>query len=239
MVATDSALKMPQRSLNSKVTLILAEASIEKVPEKLWNHPSVKSDSRRRRRHPSKILLYLPIHFRALADAGIPTEKRARPDIAHRALIAALDSTLNKDGHLDVYVHTIEDKVIWINPSTRIPLDYYRFEGLMVQLLEKGRVPPTGNTTFLKLLDKSIEDIVKESGKKVYLLSREGNMLTPEIARRMLGNIVIVGAFQEGGFSERMYKLSHEVVSISKYDHLASTVVCWLLNYINYIRLSG
>ncbi|CAK9205246.1 unnamed protein product [Sphagnum troendelagicum] len=61
-----------------------------------------------------------------------------RPDILHQALLAILDSTLNKAGRLKgLYVHTEKNVLIQINPHIRIPRTFKRFCGLMLQLLQK------------------------------------------------------------------------------------------------------
>jgi rRNA small subunit pseudouridine methyltransferase Nep1 len=57
-----------------------------------------------------------------------------RPDILHQALLAILDSTLNKAGRLKgLYVHTEKNVLIQINPHIRIPRTFKRFCGLMCQ----------------------------------------------------------------------------------------------------------
>lgn len=54
-----------------------------------------------------------------------------RPDIVHQALLALMDSPLNKAGKLKVYIHTWNNVLIDINPKCRIPRTYTRFAGLM------------------------------------------------------------------------------------------------------------
>lgn len=43
-----------------------------------------------------------------------------RPDIVHRCLVTLQDSPLNKAGLLRVYVHTIDNVLIEIDPSCRV-----------------------------------------------------------------------------------------------------------------------
>ncbi len=215
-----------------KTRIVFVEASLEPVPERLWRHPSVESDSKRRKRHPSKILLYIPIHYTAMKDHGIPTVKRGRPDIVHRLLIMTLDSPLCKEGLLDIYVHTLGDKVIWINPSMRIPLDYYRFEGLVIQLLRKGRVPPEKEPILMKIIDKNLEEVLVEEGRKVYLLSVDGEPIDMQKATDILGETIVIGAFQEGEFRKDIASYADSKISISPYDHHASTAACNILTYM-------
>jgi|Deesub1362A_J573_1020465.scaffolds.fasta_scaffold00001_533 rRNA small subunit pseudouridine methyltransferase Nep1 len=215
-----------------KTRIVFVEASLEPVPRKLWNHPSVESDSKRRRRHPSKILLYIPIHYTAMKDHGISTVKRGRPDIVHRLLIMTLDSPLCKGGLLEIYIHTLDDKIIWVNPDMRVPLDYYRFEGLMIQLLRKGRVPPEKEPILMKIIDSKLEDVFREKNRKVYLLSVEGEPIDIRKTIEILGETIVIGAFQEGEFREEIASYSDMRISISPYNHHASTAACNILTYM-------
>lgn len=215
-----------------KTQLIFVEASLEKIPKTLWKHPSVISDSKRRRRHPSKILLYVPIHYTALKKYNIPTGKKGRPDILHRSLITALDSPFNKEGQLNIYVHTQENILISVNSSIRIPLNYYRFEGLMIQLLEEGRIPPNGKDSLMKIEDTSLLEFIRKNKRDIYILSRRGKMINKEIVSNMMGNSILIGAFQDGEISREIMKEANHVISISPYTHLASTVTCYLLTYL-------
>eukprot|EP01119_Soliformovum_irregulare_P019710 TRINITY_DN6303_c0_g1_i2.p1 TRINITY_DN6303_c0_g1~~TRINITY_DN6303_c0_g1_i2.p1 ORF type:complete len:298 (-),score=73.11 TRINITY_DN6303_c0_g1_i2:450-1343(-) len=61
----------------------------------------------------------------------------ARPDITHQCLLTLLDSPINKSGHLQIYIHTVHNVLIEVNPRIRIPRTFPRFSGLMVQLLQK------------------------------------------------------------------------------------------------------
>jgi len=61
-----------------------------------------------------------------------------RPDICHQALLAVLDSPLNKAGYIKaVYVRTKKNVLFEVNPQVRIPRTFKRFCGLMSQLLQK------------------------------------------------------------------------------------------------------
>lgn len=215
-----------------RTRIIFIDASIERVPKRLWKHPAIASDSRRRGRHPSKILLYIPIHYTALKDHNISIVKRGRPDIIHRALITTLDSPLNKENMLEIHVHTIENILIKVDRSMRIPLDYYRFEGLLIQLLEEGRVPPKGSETFLKKEDEDLLDLLRRDEGHIYLMSEEGEEIDDDIASNMVGNTILIGAFQNGKFSKEIMDEADHIISISPYTHLTSIVTCHLLTYL-------
>ncbi len=221
-----------------KTRIVFVEASLEPVPKSLWRHPSVESDSKRRRRHPSRILLYIPIHYTAMKDNGVSIVKRGRPDILHRMLIMTLDSPLARERLLEIYVHTIDNKIIWVNPEMRVPLDYYRFEGIVIQLFKKGVIPPDGDPIFMKIIDTDLRDLLKDNGRRMYLLSKDGVEANVDKAKEMIGNTIVVGAFQEGEFRRDIIDLADEKISISPYTQHASTAVCSILTYM-YMGIRG
>lgn len=197
--------------------LILAEAALETVPRGLWNHPAVKRHSKRRGKPPEFILLDRSYHHSAMKKLE-ENEKRGRPDIVHFALLEALGSPLNKERLLQVYVHTLKDYVITVNPEARLPRNYNRFVGLLEQLFELGRVPSKGQT-LLKLERKTLPQLLDEAEPDyVIAFSRKGSPNTLEKAISRLPDkerpAVIIGGFPHGHFSETTIKLASEVVSI-------------------------
>ncbi|XVE88095.1 hypothetical protein DITRI_Ditri19aG0040900 [Diplodiscus trichospermus] len=68
-----------------------------------------------------------------------------RPDIVHQALLAILDSPVNKAGRLQaVYVRTEKGVLFEVKPHVRIPRTYKRFSGIMLQLLQKLNITAVG-----------------------------------------------------------------------------------------------
>ena len=58
--------------------------------------------------------------------------------MSQKALLAVLDSPLNKAGYIKaVYVKTKKNVLFEISPQVRIPRTFKRFSGLMSQLLQK------------------------------------------------------------------------------------------------------
>jgi len=197
--------------------LILAEAALETVPRGLWSHPAVKRHSKRQGKPPQFILLDRSYHHSAMKKLE-ESEKRGRPDIVHFALLEALGSPLNKERLLQVYVHTLNDYMITVNPEARLPRNYNRFVGLLEQLFELGRVPSKGKT-LLKLERKTLPQLLDETETDyVMAFSRKGSPDTLEEAiSRLLDKerpAVIIGGFAHGHFSETTIKLAGEVVSI-------------------------
>jgi rRNA small subunit pseudouridine methyltransferase Nep1 len=146
------------------------------------------------------------------------SNKKGRPDIVHFALLEALGSPLNKEGLLQVYVHSINNNVITVNPETRLPRNYNRFIGLMEQLFQSGKVPSIGQP-LLKLEHKTLPKLLHEI-KPDYVLafSRKGLPKTlKEAVSKLLHSerpAVIIGGFPHGHFSETTIRLANEVVCI-------------------------
>ena len=196
---------------------MLAEAALETVPEELWSHSAVRRHSKRQRKPPRQLLLDRSLHHQAMKrlDNNL---KRGRPDITHFALLEALGSPLNKEGLLQVYVHTVNDLVISVNPSARLPRNYNRFIGLMEQLFQQGKVPSEGET-LLKLENKTLPQLLTETeADHVLAFSREGKSKTLHDAVSSLQQkqrpAVIVGGFAHGHFSETSAQLADEVVCV-------------------------
>jgi len=199
--------------------LVLAESALETVPKSLWKHPSVQRYARLRRKQLQFVLLDRSYHHAAMKLLE-QNEKRGRPDIVHFALLEALGSPLNKERLLHVYVHTVNDYVIEVNPETRLPRNYDRFVSLIEQLYEYGRVPPQHRQTALLTLEqKTLKQLIGEvKPSYVLALTRTGKPHTLEEAISKLSNekrpMLIVGGFPHGHFSETTLKLVNETVCI-------------------------
>ena len=205
---------------------MLAESSLECVPENLHRHPSVRAHSRRVGRPATAILLDNSWHYAAMR--GIKQqEKRGRPDIVHFALLAATCSPLYRSGGMRIYVHTLHDVVVRISPDTRIPKSYHRFEGLFADLLIRGQIK-TGDSTLLQAapctLGNLLED-VRPSG--VAGMSVSG---LPSSCRDIVSGLgpdpcVVIGGFQKGTFSADTRKLLDCTYSIWSHSLEAHVVV--------------
>ena len=98
------------------LNIVLARSALETIPEEIVNHPSVKKWAERRRKDPRKLLLDMSYHYAAMRELK-DWNKRGRPDIVHITLLNLLGSPLNNEGLLRVYVHTLNDYIITINPE--------------------------------------------------------------------------------------------------------------------------
>jgi rRNA small subunit pseudouridine methyltransferase Nep1 len=207
--------------------LILADSELELVPAEIANDKGIRWLARRRGRRPTELVLNSSFHHRAMRK--LPgRERRGRPDIVHLCLLMALDSPLNLEGLLRVYVHTRADRVIVVDPSATLPRAYHRFEGLMEQLFITGKTPP--ENPLLELEESSLEGLLREiSPKKTIALSeggkskKFGELFNGVSARDDV--CVIVGGFPHGGFLSNVEELADEVVSVFPKPLTASAVL--------------
>jgi rRNA small subunit pseudouridine methyltransferase Nep1 len=149
------------------------------------------------------------------------SEKRGRPDIVHFSLLEALGSPLNKEGLLQVYVHTISNCIISINPETRLPRNYDRFVGLLEQLFKLGQIPSNGPALLTLVENTTLPKLVKRI-KPDYTVafSRAGIFKTlQECVSAFIDKknpLVIVGGFPHGTLSTDSRRLADEVVAIDR-----------------------
>jgi rRNA small subunit pseudouridine methyltransferase Nep1 len=201
------------------LTLILAESALETIPERLWTQRSIQRYAKQHQKSPQFVLLDRSYHHAAMRGLE-HSEKRGRPDIVHFALLEALGSPLNKEGLLEVCVHTIDDHVIRVDPASRLPRNYNRFVNLIEQLFEYEKIPPQPTEkALLTIKRKTLPQLIREI-KPSYVLafSRIGNSCTLEEAVSKISGesrpTVIVGGFPHGHFSEITTKLANKIVSI-------------------------
>ncbi|MBS7623713.1 16S rRNA methyltransferase [Candidatus Bathyarchaeota archaeon] len=199
------------------LTIILAESSLELMPEELVDHPVVRRDATRRRKRPEQLLLDRSYHHAAM-NRLINSEKRGRPDITHITLLTSLGSPLNLMGALRLYIHTLRDWVIDISPKARIPRNSERFKGLMEQLFEVGRVPPEGNP-LLRAQKMTLRELKRHINPTytVGLTVKGRDRRTAELASSLVRQkipAVIIGGFPRGHFTEATEQLADELVSI-------------------------
>ena len=142
------------------ISLILSESSLELVPYELQNHPSVISHARKLGKHPSEILLDNSWHFAAMK--GIENEiKRGRPDLVHFSILEATTIPLYLKNKINLYIHTIDDKVIYFGKNVHIPKSYHRFEGVIEKLYQEKKIT-TNNELLLEIKEKTFPQLLDE-----------------------------------------------------------------------------
>jgi rRNA small subunit pseudouridine methyltransferase Nep1 len=172
------------------LTLVIAEAELELVPASLCTHPVMVKSARKRGKRAESMLLdsnYHHVPMRVLEDA----HRRGRPDIVHTVLLCALESVLNRQRGLNLYIHTRNDEVIHVDPKTKIPRSYNRFCGLIEQLLETGSV-----RDFLCVEKKSLLTFLKGVPGEKVVMHRKG---VPLAMKKDM--TCVVGGFPHGDFS--------------------------------------
>ena len=199
------------------LSLILAESSLELVPKEIQNHKSVLSHSQKLGKKSSEILLDNSWHFAAMK--GIENEiKRGRPDLVHFSMLEACSIPLFFEKKISVYVHTINDKVIFVGNDVRLPKSYHRFEGLMEKLFDEKVIEANGNN-LLEIKDMNFDQLIEKiSPDRIVGLSKQGVLSSCEdVAKKLTENsCIIIGGFPKGHFSDSTRKKIEYLVNINK-----------------------
>src|SRR5881296_2389759 len=189
------------------LSLILAESSIELVPNEISGHPAIIKWAKRKNKDPPHLVLDQNYHHSAILRLGKSGVGRGRPDIAHFSLLVALGSPLNADNQLNCIVHTRDDYVITIDPSARLPRNTDRFTSLLEQLYEESRIPSRGSP-LMSLKQETLPKLLNEiSSDNVVALTTQGSPKPMEIIADDLEKtrrpVVLVGGFPLGHFSSQ------------------------------------
>jgi rRNA small subunit pseudouridine methyltransferase Nep1 len=211
------------------LTLILAESSIELVPNEIAGHPAIQKWAERKKKDPRQLILDQSYHHSAILDLGKSGVARGRPDIVHFSLLLALGSPLNADNQLHCIVHTRDDHVITIDPRARLPRNTDRFTGLIEQLFQESVVPSTGQP-LMKLRRESLKDLLSRiSPDDVVALTTLGSPKPMEAVAMGLHEakrpVLLVGGFPAGHLSDQTMKLASGRFRIDRRRLEAWTVV--------------
>jgi rRNA small subunit pseudouridine methyltransferase Nep1 len=214
----------------SLLSLIIAEAALETVPKQIAKHPSVVKLAARKDKGAEKILLDRSYHHNAmlkLENAG----RRGRPDLVHFALLEATSTPLYRKNLLNVYVHTVANKVIFLGENVRLPKSYFRFEGLMEELFTNGKVSSDSNM-LMELRDMKFQDLIgKLKARQVIGLSRTGVRSSAEEVAKMIDSdtALVVGGFPRGHFSNTVSGGINYTYSMSELTLEAHIVIARIL----------
>ncbi len=212
------------------ISLILAESSLELVPKELKSHPSVISHAQKLGKKPSEILLDNSWHFAAMK--GIKDEiKRGRPDLVHFCILEATTIPLYKKNKIKIYIHTLDDKVIYFGDNVNIPKSYHRFEGLIEKLFLEKTIESNENV-LLEIKGKSFSDLIDEiKPSKVVGLSSKGQKHSFEntVLEMPENCCLVVGGFQKGHFSDMVQSKINQLISIQDSSFEAHVVVARML----------
>lgn len=185
------------------ISLILSESALELVPYELQEHPSVISHAKKLGKHPSEILLDNSWHFAAMK--GIKNEiKRGRPDLVHFSILEATTIPLYYQNKLNLFVHTIDNKVIHFGKNVHIPKSYHRFQGVIEKLFQEKKVL-SKNELLLEIKDQTFSELIHEINPfNVIGFSTSGQSSSyQKIASEIPENsCIVIGGFQKGHFSD-------------------------------------
>ena len=197
--------------------MIIAESALELIPIELQRHNSVIAYARRFNKKTSEVLLDVSWHFAAMK--GIKNEiKRGRPDLVHFSLLEACSIPLYFENKLNVFVHTIDDKVISVGQNVRLPKSYHRFIGLVEKLYATGRIEENNNT-LLEIKELNFGNLIKKiNPKQTIALSSKGIKSSyQKVAEEMDDNTcLVVGGFSKGQFSDKNKDYFNKIVLVDK-----------------------
>jgi rRNA small subunit pseudouridine methyltransferase Nep1 len=216
---------------------VLADSELELIPPELLRERSILSSARSRGKAPEKILLDASHHHPAFIKLK-ESERRGRPDIVHFFLMLAMDSDLNAEGKLKVFVHTRNNDVIAVKPETRLPPHYPRFVGLIESLYEQRVVPSRENAllelrngvpleTLVAALKPDLVYVMDPLGKEGSLESKFSDVDGKTV-------VVIIGGFSKGDYRSDLNKMKHEKISLGNRQQKVWTVTSKILCSINY-----
>ena len=212
------------------ITLIIADAEIETIPPELSHDFNIINLAKKRGKSFDRILLDSN-YMHSSIDKHFPGEsnRRGRPDIIHTLIMVVQDSILNRERQIRIIIHTRMDKIITINPETRMPRSYNRFTGLIESLLVRGRIESDG-VLLMECHEGSLGDALKMAK------SEHVTVFSPSGERKKIDEITgtdeatyIIGGFSEGDYKSDAYSLGR-ACSIYK-DELtiwtvASEIIC-------------
>ena len=197
------------------ISLIISESALELVPFELKDHPSVVSHARKLGKHSSEILLDNSWHFAAMK--GLKNEiKRGRPDLVHFSILEATTIPLYLQNRLNLFVHTIDDKVIHFGKNVHLPKSYHRFEGVIEKLYQEKKII-SNNELLLELKDQTFLELISEiNPSKIIGFSTEGQLSSYEkIAAQISDNsCIVLGGFQKGHFSDSIQNKITDLYSV-------------------------
>ncbi len=200
------------------------------IPPELQKHKSVLASAKRFNKKPSELLLDISWHFAAMK--GIENElKRGRPDLIHFCLLEVCSIPLYFEKKLNVFVHTINDKVIFLGQNVRLPKSYHRFAGLIEKLYSTGKIEEK-NKTLLQIKNMNFDSLINNiKPKQIVGLSTKGISISYQQLAEEIGNdtCLVVGGFAKGHFSDKTKKHFDKIVSVDKNPLEAHVIISRVL----------
>jgi rRNA small subunit pseudouridine methyltransferase Nep1 len=202
----------------------------------------VIAHARQRKKQPTQILLDSNYHHAAMNNLQ-EGRRRGRPDITHLFLLTALESIVNKQGQLNIIVHTRNDMVITVRPETRIMRNYERFLGLMEKLFEKHVVPDEKQPLLSLQQNIPLKQVIEQvQADEVITFSKDGTSIRlqdyfEELKKQKKHHLLcIIGGFPSGTFHTDLKTIPTKVLSLYPDMLPAWTVASEIL--VNYGNIS-
>uniref|UniRef100_A0A1D1XI87 Ribosomal RNA small subunit methyltransferase NEP1 n=1 Tax=Anthurium amnicola TaxID=1678845 RepID=A0A1D1XI87_9ARAE len=158
-----------------------------------------------------------------------------RPDIVHQALLAILDSPLNKAGRLQaLYVKTDDGELIDVKPYVRLPRTFKRFCGLMYQLKNKTSIRATGKREKLfRMISNPVTKHLPVNSRKIGLSYSSQKLVRVQDYVAAAGDdvtlVFVVGAMAHGKI-EADY--TDDFISVSGYPLSAACCISRICNVL-------
>ncbi|KAI3916683.1 hypothetical protein MKW92_006871 [Papaver armeniacum] len=156
-----------------------------------------------------------------------------RPDIAHQALLAILDSPLNKAGRLQaVYVKTEKGVLFEVKPHCRMPRTFKRFCGIMLQLLQKLNITATGKREkLLRVIANPVTRHLPLNSRKIGLSHSSSKLVQlrdyVNAASDDMNLVFVVGAMSHGKINN---DYTDDFISVSGYPLSAACCIGRICN---------
>ncbi len=212
------------------ISLIISESALELVPFELKNHSSVISHAKKLEKHSSEILLDNSWHFAAMK--GIKNEmKRGRPDLVHFSILEATTIPLYLKNKLNLFVHTIDDKVIHFGKNVRVPKSYHRFEGVIEKLYQEKKIM-VKNELLLEIKNQTFSELIDEiNPSKIIGFSTKGQINSFEKIASQISDhsCIVIGGFQKGHFSDTIQNKITNLYSIGNESFEGHVIVSRIL----------
>ena len=228
--------------ITSRISIVLAESALEIIPTELINNYLIINYSKKVGKPVREVFLDKSYHYSAMKEKNIDfIWKRGRPDIIHICLLSILSTPLFYKNLVDVYVHTIDNKVIFLGEQVRIPKSYKRFEGLMIKLYQEKEIKSDKkdsnkyllkiekNMTFDNLVDKVIKPDKIIGFSSTGILKDLKNIVNESIETNNKKITFVIGGFQGGHFSQSIRERFQITYSIAKEQLEAHVVISRLV----------
>lgn len=181
-----------------QISIVLAESALEIIPKELRNNYLILNYLKRVGKSANEVLLDKSYHYNAMREEKIDgIWKRGRPDLVHISLMSILSTPLFQRNLVNVYVHTIDNKVIFFGKQVRIPKSFRRFEGLMIKLFQ----------------EKEIKENLKDDDRYRYLLKIEKNMTFDNLLGKVIQPHKVIG-FSSTGILKDLKTIVNENIEI-------------------------